>query len=188
MSLLPGKNKKEFDWRVSRLPKRRRPDTNAYASARAVIIATQGSDKPGSVSSCPKARNASPFIQARRCRRARSTYPHCPVKDRRSRRLPTRSGTTLRGISTHGVYPTTVLPRRLVRSYRTFSPLPFPEEKGGLAFCGTFRSLRIPPRPPAVSRRGALCCPDFPLAVIPKDAASGEVGLSCGLGTMPGEN
>ena len=44
------------------------------------------------------------------------------------------------GISTHKVYPRSLLPDPGVRSYRTFSPLPAfaKASAGGIAFCDTF--------------------------------------------------
>jgi len=43
-----------------------------------------------------------------------------------------------------GVYLATVVTKRAVRSYRTFSPLPI--EIGGLNLCSTFRYVTIPSR------------------------------------------
>ena len=48
---------------------------------------------------------------------------------------------SVHGISTHKVYPTTLLLRQCVRSYRTISPLPAPPRGrhiGGIVFCDTF--------------------------------------------------
>ncbi|CAH1001274.1 hypothetical protein LEM8419_02174 [Neolewinella maritima] len=71
---------------------------------------------------------------------------------------------TLFGISTHGVYLHRVLLPDGVGSYPTFSPLPRPTGSGGAVHFLWHYSVPFRRRAPAVSRRGALRCPDFPLA------------------------
>ena len=66
------------------------------------------------------------------------------------------------GISTRKVYPPGRLPAPVVRSYRTFSPLPRPENRhAAVIFCDTFCTQPFGGAP-SVRRCGALCCPDFP--------------------------
>lgn len=59
-----------------------------------------------------------------------------------------------------------------------FTLTSLPKEEGGLAFCGTFRTSRKR-KAPAVSRRGALRSPDFPLAVIPAGRCQRWSGPAC---------
>lgn len=66
------------------------------------------------------------------------------------------------GISTHGVYPTAGCPERRVRSYRTISPLPHRSEAVSFLWHFPYTITDAP----AVSRRGALRCPDFPPAAL----------------------
>lgn len=75
----------------------------------------------------------------------------------------------VRGISTRKVYPSRQLPAGIVRSYRTFSPLPaIAGGDGGLLFSVTLSMPAFNPgkpeyrQTPPVRRCGALCCPDFP--------------------------
>lgn len=63
------------------------------------------------------------------------------------------------GISTHKVCPSSRLPGNTVRSYRTFSPLPRHECRGGYFLR---HSLFPITRDPPVRWCGALRCPDFP--------------------------
>lgn len=65
----------------------------------------------------------------------------------------------LLGISTHKVYPFSVLLRNTVRSYRPFSPLPRRIE--AVIFCGT-RCLLCCHNSPSVRWCDALRCSDFP--------------------------
>jgi hypothetical protein len=51
-----------------------------------------------------------------------------------------------------------------VRSYRTISPLPVPEDKLRAIGCIFSVALSLGSPPPAVSRHPALRCPDFPPA------------------------
>ena len=81
----------------------------------------------------------------------------------------------VRGISTHEVYPSVLLPAPSVRSYRTFSPLPAVPINIGMAkadlppspsrrssFLWHYLSPAVEGRCPPVRWRGALRCPDFP--------------------------
>ncbi len=127
----------------------------------------QDSDKPGSVIPL-RGGEAPPFIQASHYWLALSTYPCC-WKDGRDDRFLRRNegGNTAwyfnpRGLPTRHV---TIAGRALLPHVFTLTYLP--KKAGGLAFCGTFRTSRIR-EAPAVSRRGTLRCPDFPLVVLPK--------------------
>ena len=159
------------------------PEPMPKAPARPSLMQFQSSDKPGSVSSLPEGGGALHHL-SRPAVASGLDLPTRIAPQRIAGADDCPEATILRGISTHGVYPPTVLPRRAVRSYRTFSPLPATEITGGIAFCGTFRSLRISPRPPAVSRRGALRCPDFPLAVFPKERQAVKQALLLPLSNM----
>lgn len=78
------------------------------------------------------------------------------------------------GISTRKVYPPRSLPTDIVRSYRTFSPLPHLDCSGAWRlFSVTLAMLMLPSfnhlrgikkdaQTPPVRWCGALCCPDFP--------------------------
>lgn len=87
---------------------------------------------------------------------------------RRAAFFPVGTGSIpIRGISAPGVYPPTTLLRFAVSSYLTFSPLPHQPTQtvdgGTVIFCGTLpQMLFYNIIWPAVSRRIALCCPDFP--------------------------
>ena len=68
----------------------------------------------------------------------------------------------IRGISTRKVCPLTLLPKQVVRSYRTFSPLP---QQGAVIFCDTFLPLNKLiglSFGPFIKWYGTLRCPDFP--------------------------
>jgi hypothetical protein len=119
------------------------------------------SGKPGSV--IPNGSGAPPFIQADRCQSALSTYPYCWCGGRAAR-IPPEDGRQYCLV----FQPTGFTPES--HYYETACALtarfhPYPRlGRGGIAFCGTFRILPVG-RTPAVSRRGALRCPDFPLVV-----------------------
>src|SRR5258707_15180990 len=74
------------------------------------------------------------------------------------------------------------LPARItpaaVRSYRTFSPLPYLQAKSckirRYIFCDTFREVRFERTPPAVSRHAALWRPDFPPEPLAEAGGSGD--------------
>lgn len=68
------------------------------------------------------------------------------------------SNDPIHGITAPKVYPCSVLPRKTVSFYLTFSP--FPRQGVVVIFCGTFSSRQR--REPALNRWVALRCPDFP--------------------------
>ena len=130
----------------------------------------QGSDKPGSVIS-------------HECESS-TIYPgpellpgsiYLPVVYLRTDGPPAAANdnTTARYFNPRGLPTLHITVKRRALLPHVFTLTSRPKAKGGIAFCGTFRILRIR-RTPAVSRRGALRCPDFPLAVFPKEPPAVE--------------
>jgi len=72
----------------------------------------------------------------------------------------------LLGLAPSGVYPTKIVTNLVVRSYRTFSPLP----EGGLFSVALSVNLRCP----GVTWHFALWSPDFPLQ---KQRLHNQLGL-----------
>jgi len=68
------------------------------------------------------------------------------------------------GLAPRGACPASRIAPAAVRSYRTFSPLPYAGLRRArrFVFCGAFRETRFERIPPAVSRHAALWRPDFP--------------------------
>jgi hypothetical protein len=63
------------------------------------------------------------------------------------------------GLAPREVYPATFVTKSAVRSYRTISPLPLTEVRGGIFSV----ALSVDSRPPGVTWHVTLWSPDFPL-------------------------
>ena len=91
-----------------------------------------------------------------RHRMPQATYPEA-VRTTRCSKLRA----SLFGLAPGGVYPAATVTGYAVRSYRTISPLPvFANEDLGGIFSA---ALSVGSRPPGVTWRPVLWCPDFPL-------------------------
>ncbi len=125
--------------------------------------------KPNSVCT-PLGRAGRPFLWAGHCCPALATYPEVMGRVRRngrparraSARLPQPCGPgsapSLFGLAPCGVCPALSITGQAVRSYRTFSPLPFP----AVCFLWHFPSSGLDAALPDVIRHTALRSSDFP--------------------------
>ncbi len=113
------------------------------------------------LSSCPKANQIESLYHLSRPTVASWLYLPTPHDTVTRRLAPMKGRHGVHGISTHKVCPPHLLLNDAVRSYRTFSPLPFSLLKIRRLFSVTLAVFRLH-ETPSVRWCGARCCSDFP--------------------------